>query len=84
MGLDHSAYFDLAEAFEISGAKSVVSSRWKTDDLGAAVLMKRYFRYLGNGSSRIEALSNAKRDVIKYFNDYPYYWAGFKLSGRVF
>ncbi|MBN2790723.1 MAG: CHAT domain-containing protein [Candidatus Delongbacteria bacterium] len=84
MGFDHSAYFDIAGAFEISGAKSVVSSRWKTDDLGAAVLMKRYFRYLGNGSSRIEALSNAKRDVIKYFNDYPYYWAGFKLSGRVF
>jgi CHAT domain-containing protein len=84
MGLDHSGYFDLAGAFEISGARSIVSSRWKTDDLGAAVLMKRYFRYLGGGSSRIEALSNAKRDVIKYFNDYPYYWAGFKLSGKIF
>ena len=78
---DYNNYFDISSAFILSGSESVVSTRWKTSDLITSVLMKRYFRYLKEGNSKIEALSRAKRIVKNYVKSYPYYWAGFKISG---
>jgi|GEM_PF-2016993 len=73
-------YFDLSQAFDYAGADIIISSKWKTDDLAAGVLMKRYFRYVASGSDRVSALSKAKRDVKAYLNPHPYYWANFKIS----
>ncbi|MFO7810148.1 MAG: CHAT domain-containing protein [Candidatus Delongbacteria bacterium] len=73
-------HFDLSKAFLLSGSNTVISSKWKTDDLSASVLMKRYFRYLFSGHGRIEALSKAKRDVKLYLDLHPYYWANFKIN----
>jgi len=79
-GEDYFANFDLSYAFGLSGAGTVISSKWRTDDLAASVLMKRYFRYSAAGEDRISALSKAKRDVRAYFNPHPYYWANFKIN----
>lgn len=82
-GKTGSAYFenfDLSSAFRLSGAGTVISSKWRTDDLAASVLMKRYFRYSAAGDDKISALSKAKRDIRTYFNPHPYYWANFKIS----
>lgn len=81
-GEEYYSYFDLTGAFFESGAGSVVSSKWRTDDLAASVLMKRYFRNVARGQSNAQALSQAKRDVKLYFNPHPYFWANFKLSVR--
>lgn len=82
-GAEYRNYYDLSRGFKIAGASSIISSRWKVDDLIAAVTMKRYFRYLSEGRERISALSSAKRDVKKYLRQYPYYWAVFRLDGTV-
>jgi len=79
-GEDYFSNFDLSYAFGLSGAGTVISSKWRTDDLAASVLMKRYFRYSAAGVDRISALSKAKRDVRTYFNPHPYYWANFKIN----
>ncbi len=81
-GEEYYSYFDLTSAFFESGARSVISSKWRTDDLAASVLMKRYFRYLAAGLGGSEALSTAKRDVRQYFDPHPYYWANFKIAVR--
>ena len=81
IGYDYKKYFDISSAFILSGSESVVATRWKSNDLVTAVLMKRYFRYLREGNSKIEALTKAKRVVKNYVKSYPYYWAGFKISG---
>jgi len=81
IGYDYKKYYDISSAFILSGSESVISTRWKANDLVTAVLMKRYFRYLKEGNSKIEALSKAKRVVKNFVKSYPYYWAGFKVSG---
>jgi len=82
IGYEYDEYFDISSAFLLSGSESVVSTRWKANDLVTAVLMKRYFRFLKEGNSKIEALSRAKRIVKNFVKSYPYYWAGFKISGN--
>ena len=79
-GSDYYDYFDLSRAFCASGSSLIISSKWKTDDLSASVLMKRYFKYIKTGEDPPSALSKAKRDVKLYLNPHPYYWANFRIS----
>jgi len=48
--------------------------------------MQSFYRYLKNGSSKSEALTNAKLDYYKNYKGTklkePYYWAGFVLIGN--
>lgn len=79
-GYDYYDYFDLSRAFYASGSDLIISSKWRTDDLSASVLMKRYFKYVQSGESQTAALSKAKRDVKLYLNPHPYYWANFRIN----
>ncbi|MBN2858107.1 MAG: CHAT domain-containing protein [Candidatus Delongbacteria bacterium] len=79
-GYDYYEFFDLSRAFYASGSGLIISSKWKTDDLSASVLMKRYFKYIQSGESPSAALSKAKRDVKLYLNPHPYYWANFRIN----
>ncbi len=71
----------LARSFTYAGAVSQLSTLWKVDDLAAAVLVKRFFRYLAEGDSRPEALRKAQRVVAEEINPYPAFWAAFQISG---
>lgn len=79
-GYEYYDHFDLSRAFYASGSKLVISSKWRTDDLSASVLMKRYFKYIQSGNDPVSALSQAKRDVKQYLNAHPYYWANFRIN----
>ncbi len=81
-GEEYYSHFDLTAAFFEAGAGSVISSKWRTDDLAASVLMKRFFRNIAAGLTAPEALTQAKRDAKTYFDPHPYYWANFKLTVR--
>jgi CHAT domain-containing protein len=74
---------NLARAFLLSGAKTVVSTLWSVDDVAALYLVRRFYAHLGTGISSGEALTLAKRDIIHRYGEQasPYYWAGFKLDG---
>jgi|SRR5579884_758591 CHAT domain-containing protein len=74
---------NLSLAFQIAGAKAVVSTLWTIDDTTALYLMKRFYVHLTTGNTVASALTAAKRDMLKTYGAraLPYYWASFKLEG---
>lgn len=75
----------LTRAFIYAGASSVVVSLWNVRDRSTAEFMRRFYGHLRAGKSRVEALRQAKLDLLR--SDipayrHPYYWAAFVLVGR--
>ncbi|MDA1231892.1 MAG: CHAT domain-containing protein, partial [Planctomycetota bacterium] len=83
-------------AFQVSGAKSVIGTLWKVDDLATRLLMERFYRNLWDKEmTRVDALREAqlwmlnnptsirgtKRIETESTRTPPYYWAAFVLSG---
>ncbi|MBW1298441.1 CHAT domain-containing protein [Aquimarina litoralis] len=76
--------FSLARGFFYSGANTVVSSLWNVNDTSTSSIMKDFYEDLDASSSKVKALSNAKRKYIKEHSlseVSPYYWASFVLIG---
>jgi CHAT domain-containing protein len=73
----------LSRAFLLAGAKTVVSTLWSIEDLSSLVLMRSFYAHLATGMPADEALTAAKRDIIRKFGRKapPYYWAAFTLEG---
>ena len=76
--------FSLARGFFYSGANTVVSSLWNVNDTSTSSIMKDFYEDLDASSSKVKALSNAKRNYLKEHSlseVSPYYWASFVLIG---
>ena len=69
----------LNRAFFYSGARSVISSLWRVDDLSTALVMKHFYR-LYHKENKAESLRRAQLTVRRSFH-HPAYWAGLSLSG---
>jgi CHAT domain-containing protein len=73
------------------GARSVVASMWKVDDLATARLMVRFYQNLSGTRepmSKVAALAEARTWLRTYEDSegrrpfaHPAYWAGFILLG---
>jgi len=74
---------NLSRAFLLAGARTVVSTLWSIDDVAALYLMKRFYLHLGQRMAISDALTVAKRDLLRTYGQQalPYYWASFKLEG---
>lgn len=75
----------LARGFFYSGANTVVSSLWETNDKVTSEIMNSFYVYLKEGYSISDALHKAKLDYINTSNlsqQSPYYWAPFILIGE--
>jgi CHAT domain-containing protein len=74
---------NLSLAFMLAGAKNVVSTLWSIDDTSTLYLMKRFYAHLAERSTVADALTVAKRDMLKTYGPQaiPYYWASFRLDG---
>jgi len=74
---------NLSLAFQLAGAKTVVSTLWSIEDTTALYLMKRFYAHLAEKDTVAYALTAAKRDMLKTYGAQavPYYWASFKLEG---
>jgi CHAT domain-containing protein len=74
---------NLSLAFQLAGAKTVVSTLWSIDDTTALYLMKRFYAHLADKDTVAHGLTAAKRDMLKTYGTHavPYYWASFKLEG---
>lgn len=74
---------NLARAFLIAGAKSVVASLWSVDDRSTATVMDLFYKHLAAGVEVREALRQAQLEFIKLYGQrtQPYYWAGFEVIG---
>ncbi|MGI9551325.1 MAG: CHAT domain-containing protein [Aurantibacter sp.] len=74
----------LARGFFHSGAKSVVSSLWTTNDKASKDIMTAFYQELGKGLTKSSALRNAKVDYIKKYrgtNISPAYWGALIIIG---
>ena len=82
--------FGLQRGFKIAGAKSIIMSLWKVNDLSTQMMMTEFYRNYCLGLSKHHALLNAQKyirefsdeDGNKIFKD-PYYWAGFILLDAI-
>jgi CHAT domain-containing protein len=74
---------NLSLAFQLAGAKTVVSTLWSIDDTSALYLMKRFYAHLAEKNTVAHALTAAKRDMLRTYGAQaiPYYWASYKLEG---
>lgn len=73
----------LVQSFLMAGSRSVVGSIWSADDIFTAALMRRFYANLRQGFDKAEALTFAKRELLRINgpNTPPFYWAGFRLVG---
>lgn len=73
----------LVQSFLMAGSRSVVASIWPADDIFTAALMRRFYANLRQGFDKAEALTLAKRELLRINgpNAPPFYWAGFRLVG---
>jgi CHAT domain-containing protein/Tfp pilus assembly protein PilF len=75
----------LSWAFLSAGSSSVVVSLWNVNDRSTSELMLAFYREMGRGLGRSDALRRAKQFALqserKAFR-HPYYWAPFILIGQ--
>lgn len=77
--------FGLRRAFQMAGAKTVISALWPVDDKTTAQLMGTLFT--ASGSDLPRALQQAEQTTLNERrrngqSDHPFYWAAFILTGE--
>ena len=72
--------FGLQRGFKLAGAKSLLMSLWKVDDLATSMLMTEFYKQYLSGKSKRDSLYLAQSILrgSEEFSD-PYYWASFIL-----
>lgn len=74
--------FGLQRAFLAAGAKSVLMSLWRVNDLVSKELMEKFYGYWLGGMSKQSALMKAQAEIRNTSEtlSHPYYWGGFVLT----
>jgi len=75
---------NLTRGFLYSGAKNIMVSLWKVNDINTSKFMIEFYSNLLNRDTMSQALRNAKQKMIDGGYDFamPYYWASFILIGQ--
>jgi CHAT domain-containing protein/Tfp pilus assembly protein PilF len=73
-----------SRAFLFAGARNLLLSLWKVNDVSTTELMTRFYTFhLENGIPLAPSLRNAKLSLIRNpHTSHPYFWAPFVLSGN--
>lgn len=71
----------LPRVFFYIGARSVVSTLWKINDISTAKFMNHFYSFLSRGDDKAQALRQAKLEMINSKYNHPFYWAAFVLNG---
>ena len=80
----------LPRIFLSAGAKRVVMTLWKIDDLYSSKLMTKFYdNFLNEGFSKADALQEAKLSLMTEKNEkdnlyfqHPFFWAAFSIYGN--
>ena len=71
--------YGLQRAFKIAGAKYLIMSLWKVNDLSTREFMTAFYtQWLENGTTIPDAFRVAQQNMKAKYKD-PYHWAGFVL-----
>jgi CHAT domain-containing protein len=74
-------YATLSQAFLYSGARDVVATLWRIDDVGASVFAGHFYRELANRPAA-DALAATQRWMVRQpAYSAPRYWAAYFISG---
>jgi len=77
----------LATGFAIAGAPALVASLWEVGDDSTAELMATFYRALESSGDRLDALRNAKLNLLRMKQGTktpyaaPWHWASFQMFG---
>lgn len=73
----------LPRALQLAGAEQVVASSWRVSDLGAALVMKHFFRQLREQGSKLDAAEalRAAQNALRRRYQHPGFWATFRVDG---
>lgn len=72
--------FGLQRSFLISGARSVMMSLWKVNDLATQELMVLFYKHWMMSGNKQDALRKTQLAIKNKYPD-PYYWGGFVMMG---
>ncbi|HSZ25044.1 MAG TPA: CHAT domain-containing protein, partial [Cytophagaceae bacterium] len=73
--------YGLQRAFRVAGARSIIISLWKVDDMATQKLMSYFYEeWLKTGNKR-EAFTSAQNKLRKEYKD-PLYWGAFIIVGE--
>ena len=86
-GRNAAAVIGLRQAFQLAGARAIISPLWTISDAETRQFLEALFANLAGGTSRAEALRNVQLALIQTHRAshgaaHPYYWAGFTLTGK--
>ncbi len=78
--------FGLRRAFQVAGARTVITSLWSVEDEATRAWMRNLYQERLSGASTAEAVRNASRRMIESLKRsglpaHAYYWAGFVAVG---
>lgn len=76
----------LGSSFAYAGCPGLVASLWSIDEKVSAQIMDSFFKHIGKGMPKHQALRQAKLEFLATAQDelaLPYYWAGLVLTGDV-
>ncbi|MCS7028267.1 MAG: CHAT domain-containing protein [Bacteroidia bacterium] len=69
--------YGLQRAFKVAGAKMIIMSLWKVNDLATQVLMKNFYQnWSVKGMSKRKAFEMAQKQTREHYRE-PYYWGAF-------
>lgn len=74
----------LGRAFSYAGCASVAMSLWQANDQSTSDLMSAFYKNLSTGSTKAEALRQAKLDYLTQADPltaHPYFWASMVATG---
>jgi CHAT domain-containing protein/Tfp pilus assembly protein PilF len=72
----------LSRAFFYAGVPTVTVSLWRVEDDSTARLMVAFYRRLIAGAGPVQALAEAKRQLLAEGVEHPFYWAPFIVIGQ--
>jgi CHAT domain-containing protein/Tfp pilus assembly protein PilF len=84
LGIDLSGegVMSMGRAFQYAGAESVLMSLWSVAERPTVQLVESFFRNLVHGSTKLQSLSLARKEIRSSGFDHPFFWAAFILVGE--